>query len=360
MQARSLKFDLDIRLSPAGKKSMKQPPRSKTQRKNKKRDTEQDAQPSTNVSSPIRRKSRRQIVQHDDSDGSDAFEPAPDLTSNGYQLDDFVVDDSGDDYKPEESRFGGSFEPSTPSTRTSNTNSGSLSLGSLSPDRRAAAEGIIAASQLQCRSIMMSKSLRSQPFSDTILQEFALRNTKTKNDMLTIPGINPDMVRLYGDIFLKIVSNSMKVYGQLKGIVELSPTGQRSESRSARARSSRMQSLKPYDPNHQEVITIDDDEPDPAENSDQDNKLEQSRYFAQKPSADVAKYNAFWDQSQGYSASRSSSSYRQAGNAPGASTKGKSVSKKINFGDYAMDKQKNSGRKEVKSSSRGGIGMMPI
>ena len=357
-----------MRLSPAGKKSIKQPPKPKKQRRGKQREAEQDAQPSTNVSSPIRRKSRRQIVQHDDSDGSDAFESMPDLTANGYQLDDFVVDDSGDDYKPEKSKFEERFEPSTPSTRTFNTNSGGeTSLGSLSPDLRAAAEGIIAASQLQCRSIMMSKSLRSQPFSDTILQEFALRNTKTKKDMLAIPGINPDMVRLYGDLFLKIVSNSMKVYGQLKGIVELSPTGQRSEERSARARKSRMQSLKPYDPNHQEVITIDDDEADPGENSDQDNKLEQSRYFAQKPSADVAKYNAFWDQSQGnpsrsagYSANRNSSSYGQGSNAPEFSTKGKSVSKKIDFGDYAMDKQKNVGRKEGKSSSRGGVGMMPI
>jgi bloom syndrome protein len=357
-----------VRLSPARKKTVGHLPKPKKQRKGKKKgEADHDAQPSTNVSSPIRRKPPRQVVQHNNSDGSDGFDPAPNLTTNAYQLDDFVVDDDDVDYEPDQNMYEQSFEPSTPSNRVSNANNGGgLSMGSLSPDRRAAAEGIIAASQLQCRSIMMSKSLRRQPFSDTILREIALRNPKTKNDMLTIPEINPDMVRLYGDIFLKIVSNSMKVYGQLKGFVELSPTGKQSENQTARARTVRMQSFKPYDPNHQEVITIDDDEPEPGENSDENNKLEQSHYFAQKPSAEVAKYNAFWDQSQGqsskiprYSANRTSNSHRKGSNGQGSPSKGKTVSKKRDFGNAAMDKKKKSGKKEGKSSLSGGIGMMP-
>jgi bloom syndrome protein len=311
------------------------------------------------VSSPIRRKPRRQVVR-EASDESDQYEDVED-TSNGYALDEFVVNDEEPDYANSAIDNG----PLTPVHRQPRSNgSGGVSLESLSPNLRAMVEGIISTSQLQCRNIMTSKSLRNQPFSDTVLQEIALRRPKNKDEMLAIPGINPIMVNLYGDVFLRIVSNSISLYSQIKGVVEPSFAKEGSQPLRRDLRGGRLQSLKPFDPNHQEIITIDDE----SEYSDGEASIEQSRYFSQQPSEDVAKYNSYFNQSQGRIATSSGfggnrTSYQSSAKvAPKRTTK--EPAKKIDFSRFAANLEKQNPRKKdakgSSSSTKRGIGMMPI
>ena len=67
-------------------------------------------------------------------------------------------------------------------------------------------------------SILMRKSLREQPFTDTILREMVIRFAKTERDLLQIPGIDRERVRLYGREFLDLVKKSHSLYLETMGI----------------------------------------------------------------------------------------------------------------------------------------------
>jgi bloom syndrome protein len=248
------------------------------------------------------------------------------------------------------------------------------SMEQLSPQRRDVVENIIAYSRRQCRNIMFSKSLRTQPFSDTVLRDMAILAPRTQQELLAVPGINQEMARLYGKPFLDIIINSMEIYGVMKRAN--SPTFDATGSNGKElGRTSK--TFKPFDPNHQEVITIDDDDEDspaaagaPSE-EEEDLGLEQSHYFTQKPSAEVAKYNSFFDQSQkrSYGNTTASSTTNQGSSSSSyrptpTTTKTKQPAKKIDFGKFAMSddcqKRNSDGKKDGKGSGRGGIGMMPI
>jgi bloom syndrome protein len=366
---------MDISLSPGRKKA----PKIATKPRNgkKKAPNENDGQPSTNVSSPVRKKARRQVVRTHGSDESDGFESAH-HTSNGYAIDDFVVDDEEEEeYDADDTGYHQTV--STSSRRRSRAGSAEVKkeasdpMEQLSPQRRDVVENIIAYSRRQCRNIMFSKSLRTQPFSNTVLRDMAILAPRTQQELLGVPGINQDMAKLYGKPFLDIIINSMEIYDVMKRAN--SPTFEANGSNDKQlGRASK--TFKPFDPNHQEVITIDDDE-DPPEaagipsEEEEDLGLEQSHYFSQKPSAEVAKYNSFFDQSQKRSCGNttassttnqgsSSNSYRPTP----ATTKTKQPAKKIDFGKFAMSdggqKRNSGGKKDGKGSGGGGIGMMPI
>jgi bloom syndrome protein len=368
---------MDISLSPGRKTAAKKPVKPKKCKK--KASIENHVQLSTNVSSPVRKKARRQVVRTHDSDESDGFEFAH-RTTNGYAIDDFVVEDEEEEeYDPDETGY--NQVKSTPSRKQSRAGNVKIKretsdpMNQLSPQRRDVVENIMEYSRRQCRNLMFSKSLRTQPFSDTVLRDMAIRAPKTQQELLTVPGINQEMAKLYGKPFIDIIINSMEIYHVMKRANSPTPDGARSINNEL-GRSSK--GLKPFDPNHQEVITIDDDNEDLPEaagglsDTEDDLGLEQSRYFTQKPPAEVAKYNSFFDQSQSRSygastgstttnqASSSSSSYRTTP----AGTKAKQPVKKVDLGKFAMNGSSVKGRqganKDGKNPGRGGIGMMPI
>lgn len=320
-------------------KAANKKPRAKRKKKS------DEHQPSTNISSPVRRKGKRQVVQQEESDEDDAFEPG---TVNGYEKDDFVVDDDEVEYEYDDD----TLQPTTPHRRKSNRQE--LSMATLSPERHQFVEAIKIESKRQCRSIMMTESLRIQPFSDTIIEEIALRIPKTKDDLLRISGIDPEMVRLYGQLFLKIVANSMNIYNQVKGIAA---TDQASPIQSGKARSQGISTFKPYDPNHQEVITIEDDDDDDFDVSDADGSMEKSSYFTPKQNADVAAFNAHWGVKRNKTPGSATANRSEPGRKP-APQKRKDSSKKVDFSAFASNSNKKRGGNSG-SASRG-IGMMPI
>ena len=66
--------------------------------------------------------------------------------------------------------------------------------------------------------ILMRKNLREQPFTDTILREMVIRFAKTERDLLQIPGVDRERVRLYGREFLDLVKKSHNLYLETMGI----------------------------------------------------------------------------------------------------------------------------------------------
>ncbi|KIV99843.1 uncharacterized protein PV09_08512 [Verruconis gallopava] len=242
---------------------------------------------STYVSSPIRhstsvKKGRKQSyidieAEGDETESDDAFDPVQQLHPNGYSRDSFVVDDDDEDedYVDDDEVI--------VKSRSGYRNSKSRSVGppitgdavmdSLEPSRREFVNEFVANARHLGSSIMISKSLRNQPFSDTILREVAIKNIKGKDQMLRIDGVRPEMVAAYGDKYLKILRNLEDLYRD---------TGRAYEE-------------KPYDPNHRvtEVVDLCDSEDDDAEygealelddfDDEEDEDTGPSSYFAKAP-----------------------------------------------------------------------------
>jgi bloom syndrome protein len=62
------------------------------------------------------------------------------------------------------------------------------------------------------KDIMISKSLRTAPFSESMLREMAINFTDTPEKMLQIPGVTEEKVKLYGKEFLKMVKDTRETY----------------------------------------------------------------------------------------------------------------------------------------------------
>ena len=101
---------------------------------------------------------------------------------------------------------------------------------------------------------------------------FIAHNILDQEEMLEIPGIDPERVNRYGHIFLKLVRNAQEHYESMM----------------------RQQEHVPQDPNHENVIDISSGEenyaPDFESDDDDDLEGEGSRFF-QTP-ADVEAFNA--------------------------------------------------------------------
>jgi bloom syndrome protein len=121
--------------------------------------------------------------------------------------------------------------------------------------------------------IQYNKSLRDQPFSDTILRAMAINHVRSKEQMLHISGIRPEMVAAYGERYLKILHALEELYG-------IAEDGNED---------------RPYDPNHTNVIDLCSSDEGEAEEYDRDVDFEdfeaeeeeeiteRSSYFAQHP-----------------------------------------------------------------------------
>lgn len=232
--------------------------------------------------------------------------------------------------------------------------------------------------------IMMERDLRSQPFSDTILREMAIRSVKSKyisvhlrrvdhipddvpdtEQMLDIPGIDPDKVARYGAKFLRLVRNSQKLYeDMMRSNNEVVP-----------------------DPNHRTVINIidSDDEYSSGEElfnnrAPENHGTTTSRYFAGSNSASNGASSSDgvvdYIRSAAYSTASSSrtprpSSSGRSGTSGSNSTSSKRRATASSPSGKTARKQKKSGHRpgtssgsSAKKSSKAGssaprIGMMP-
>jgi bloom syndrome protein len=202
-------------------------------------------------------------------------------------------------------------------------------------------------------------TLRFAPFSDTILRQMAIRLVTSKRDMLLIPDIKPEMVRLHGDVFLMILQN-LRTH-----------TGFQEDSESDE------DEQRPMDPNHQNVIDLVSDEEEEDEYGgdsafDDDDGDEEpdgpSQYFQMpaKPAA-VMKFNQKFTQAQ-ESVGKKAVVPKGPANKRSKKDAGRG-SRKASFGreekrPFFKKKKRGSGRGTKRGSGGntfgGGIGMMPI
>lgn len=241
---------------------------------------------STNVSSPIQAASKRRqarTVDDDEEDDGlfDSFHP------NGYARDSFVVDDDDDDDGFEPVRVGSSkMKPPRRRELAPPIGSDADVMATLSPRHRSVVHDFVMNAKELGKSIMFNKNLRGQPFSDTILREIMIRKVRTTAEMLRIPGIKPDMVRLHGNAFLEMAQNLVALLLDGKEV-----DGQDDEESSGDEDDEDEE--RPLDPNHEVVIdlcgsdpdteygsSVDLDEDDEEEAEDQD----MSSHFFQQPS----------------------------------------------------------------------------
>ncbi|KZF24361.1 hypothetical protein L228DRAFT_259591 [Xylona heveae TC161] len=240
---------------------------------------------STNVSSPIQQAaSRRKVKQYRYEEKGDAQ-----LHRNGYARDEFVVSDN-DPGGAESTDSDDGFEPIRIAGRSRKAPNKELGppittdekLTSLNAMHVLVLEDFMHHAKLVSNKIIVDKGLRSQPFSDTILREMAINFPKNKEELLEIPGIDPEKVRFYGETFLKLVSSAENRYTTLM---------RENEDRTA-------------DPNQANVIDISSDEGDGFaagafgevdEFGDLDPSQEQrSSYFQSVPEVDA--FNAQFTQ----------------------------------------------------------------
>ncbi|GAD93603.1 RecQ family helicase MusN [Paecilomyces variotii No. 5] len=132
-------------------------------------------------------------------------------------------------------------------------------------------EDFVIRAKKECHLIMMERGLRSQPFSDSILRDMAIRFPKNKSELLAMPGIDSEKVELFGSQFLRLIRMAQQHYDDLKG----------------------EQNGVVHDPNHDTVIPISSDDEfsddglfeDGVSNLDLDNNIT-GQYF------DVSQYRA--------------------------------------------------------------------
>ena len=363
---------------------------------------------STNVSSPVQQAAAegRRLQLRKSKRGSSNVSLLP----NGYQRDSFVV---ADGYTSAISRRGSrdvyGFEnhdddndddeafaplPSPPPSRINRLAKNpkrhvgppittDQRMESLDPTHQMLVEDFMIHAKRISESILMRKNLREQPFTDTILREMVIRFATTERDLLQIPGIDRERVRLHGKEFLDLVKTSHGLYLETMGI-EREGVGGDQQQRNRRVRTNGAASGvgyesdgdeddegRVYDPNHEIVNLVSDDDDDDKYGSLDDLDLDQSQpiqstYFDQRAkrapaaaaSAAVADIRAKYT----YDAAREDASVKQQRKQQ-ASQRGKkndrlakaSASKKSGSASAAYGRSARGGK-----DGRTGIGMMPV
>ncbi|KAF2001065.1 hypothetical protein P154DRAFT_464906 [Amniculicola lignicola CBS 123094] len=109
------------------------------------------------------------------------------------------------------------------------------------------------------RDILLNKGLRKTPFSDTILREMGILLPKTKDELLAIPNINEEMVKLYGAEFLPLIAKTRQFYREMGTSLP-----------------GRQDQEVTYDPNHNYVVEISSDDEDEPMGPDRGSESEDS------------------------------------------------------------------------------------
>ena len=338
-------LELQIRLSPTGKREAKKKLSSKSTGVGS---TRQDYPQSTNISSPAQMASRRKA-------GRAKQMTIENPRSKGYVTDDFVLDDAEEQVTESEESDG--FEPVRRKGAMVSSKKQTIGppitidqkLVSLDPIHRDIVENFVDQASNEGKKIMMKKSLRTQPFTNTILREMAIRFPKTQNDLLQIPNIDPEKVSMYGLQYLRIVKQFHDFY----------------ESSMLEA-----QGDIPQDPNHQVAIEISSDDDygnDDALDELDSEEFEQEERSSYFPPPDVERFNSTMSQAMPKSKENRSAKndsdrsrpneYRGGGrrnykNATGRKFGGPSKTRSTS----RVAKRKSDGSKRVTSRSSGSLG----
>lgn len=262
---------------------------------------------STNVSSPIQATSKRRrgrVVEVEDDENKT-------LHANSYERDGFVASDNN-----EEEYSDDAFEPVRTIGIKRNASRRELGppittdliMDSLSPNHRMIVEDFMRHAKQMCSEIRDRYSLRSIPFTDTILREMAIHFPKTQTELLRIPNINSEMVKRYGWRFLELIKQSKSLYESLDTTTvrgEGNASKKYGKNQAGEKDESEVEDA-PIDPNHENVIVLDsDDEEDNGEFgvlSDDEvqgpGQRVRSSYFHEKKAPAVEELNSKWSLTQ--------------------------------------------------------------
>jgi bloom syndrome protein len=180
---------------------------------------------STNISSPIPAASKRKkpSAQPQINHGQ---------TTNGYEMDGFVVGDCPDDSfeNLEDELEDGSeddFEPILVARGSRHARSDLAppitnddELDSLDDIHRDLVDNFVLEAEKKSKILMTKRGLREQPFPSLLLRRMFIHFTVTEEEMLRIPGIDPERVRLWGKIFIKLVQKAQDKYKEVMGEAE--------------------------------------------------------------------------------------------------------------------------------------------
>ncbi|KAF2170631.1 hypothetical protein M409DRAFT_19446 [Zasmidium cellare ATCC 36951] len=275
-----ISFKMQVRTSPR-KKNAKAPAK-----KAKKKEAPRELPLSTNVSSPVQAASKRKRPLHQAN--------LRDMHANGYERDDFVVDD-GSEYSEEEA-----FDPPPRNTRkTRNTHKTHKEVGPpitndavidrLNDVHKLILEEFTGLAEARAKEIQRKKSMKMVPFTNTALREMILQWTETPEEMMSkIPNLDSDKVDAYGKLFGKMVTNARVRYEEM--LRQAEEVGQDNQSDN-----------EPENKHNQNVIDLvsEDEEfggfPSGMEEEEEEDG-EQSAYFQTAPN--VQAFNARFQQSQ--------------------------------------------------------------
>lgn len=269
--------------------------------------------PSTNVSSPSRPPPKKNLHSYryeDEEEDDEYFEEHHTLTrgmqNRGYDEDDFVVhDDFDEEFAPIRVS-----KPSRPSKSKSVPAPITVDqrIAGLTTFQKDVLNDFMTGAKDLIKDIKMKRGLRQAPFTDTVLREICLNLPKDEEEMLAIPGINPDMVGLYGRRFLPLVNNTREIFG------DQIPVSQHGLSRRHTVTyvDDDDDDQRPMDPNHMNVIDLcdDDSEGEQAPNGmesdysmgeyeeEGDDATHTSHHFSQQVNPKVEQFNRRFSQAE--------------------------------------------------------------
>lgn len=193
----------------------KEPNAAKPRKRAKKDDTSKPPA-STDISSPVAPRSRKKTGGK--AAGSTDM-GSLELTRNGYERDDFVIDSEDDEY----------FEP-VPKRRKSNNGQATESPGSpllkdirlesLPEIHQEVVQNFVSEAKRLEESIRNNSGLRRPLFSEQNFQDMAIHWTTTPAAMHSIRGIDQTRVDKYGNRFAKMVRDFHEQYLDMMGIDE--------------------------------------------------------------------------------------------------------------------------------------------
>jgi bloom syndrome protein len=205
---------MQVRVSPRKKVAAQNEPKKRTPKN-------RSDYPSTNVSSPVRGAPKRSIKSYaynpDDDEGHRGAALQPPRGKSRVRYDNFVIPDDDDDDDDDYNDFAPVRDAQT-TRRWPNQKARSAPitvderLNGLDDLQKDILRDYMTGAKNAIQDLKFKKGLKFAPFSDVILREMGLNLPINTEEMLAIPSINPEMVKLYGKRFLILIKNTRELF----------------------------------------------------------------------------------------------------------------------------------------------------
>lgn len=220
---------------------------------------------STNVSSPIHPRPRRNFARH--AQVQESSEDDDDQDSEGFA----PVKEYGVPRTQKKSRMGPSITKDRKMAR-------------LDDAHRHVLEVFMEEARNEVSKIMFRNDLRQRQVTDSLLREIGVNFPENDEELVRISGLNAETYKLFGPTLLRLVKSARNNYDAIMAAQgeDLDPNEEASQDEDVYHRHKARQG-QAQDPNHNLVVEISDDEVDNGEFSASDEDLdetESSHYFS--------------------------------------------------------------------------------